>query len=95
LEYPKPVKMFEAVSIYGPNILASEFGEWKRQRRIADPSFGDRNNRLVHETTTQLTTELLDHWSADGCKVLSVEDVLPFTSKLTLMITAIAGKSCV
>jgi cytochrome P450 len=84
--------MFGAVSIYGPNILASEFGEWKRQRRIADPSFSDRHNGLVHEETTRLTTDLLNRWSADGSEVLNVENVLTLTSKLIMMITASAGK---
>jgi cytochrome P450 len=94
LDYPKPAKMFEVITIYGQNIIAAEFDEWKRHRRIAGPSFSDKNNKLVHEETTQLTTELLDRWSTDGGEVVNIEHAVTFTSKLTVMITTIAGEFC-
>jgi cytochrome P450 len=93
LEYPKLAVMFEPITIYGPNIIAADFDEWKRHRRIAGPSFSDKNNKLVHEETTQLTTELLDRWSAEGGKTVDIEHAVTFTSRLTVMITAIAGES--
>jgi hypothetical protein len=48
----------------------------------------------VHEETTQLTTELLSRWSADGGDVVKIEHAVTLTSRLTVMITAIAGESC-
>jgi hypothetical protein len=94
LDYAKPAKMFEVITIYGPNLIAAEFDEWKRHRRIAGPSFSDMNNKLVHEETTQLTTDLLNRWSADGGEVVNIEHAVTFTSRLTVMITTIAGESC-
>jgi hypothetical protein len=95
LDYPKSPETFEPICIYGPNMIAAEFDEWKRHRRIAGPSFSDKNNKVVHEETTQLTTELLDRWAADGGEVVSIDHAVTYTSRLTVMITAIAGESCV
>lgn len=90
-EYPKPYKMFTGISIYGPNIVAADFDDWKRHRRVAGPSFSDRNNKLVYEETTQLTMELFDRWATEG-KVIKVEDAVTVTSKLSVMINCIAGE---
>lgn len=91
VDFPKPIKMFEAICIYGGNIVAAEFDEWRRHRRIAGPSFSDRNNKVVHEETTRLTEDLLDRWSAKGARVVNIDNVVTFTSKLTVMIISIAG----
>lgn len=45
--FPKPVDIYEAVSIFGPNIVASEGDEWKKYRKISAPVFSDvRVNQL-------------------------------------------------
>ena len=39
--YPKPVELYGSLSLYGPNIVASENDAWKRYRRICSPSFSE------------------------------------------------------
>lgn len=39
--FPKPVEVYGTLSLYGPNIVASEHEEWKRYRRICAPSFSE------------------------------------------------------
>lgn len=39
--FPKPVEHYAALSLYGPNIVASEHDEWRRYRRICAPSFSE------------------------------------------------------
>ncbi|KIM26467.1 hypothetical protein M408DRAFT_72781 [Serendipita vermifera MAFF 305830] len=92
IEFPKPIKMYKTISVYGPNIVATEFDEWKRHRRIAAPSFSEKNNRLVCEETSRITTELFNVWSAteqDG--IIIIDDMLSFTSRLALMVISAAG----
>jgi hypothetical protein len=93
-DYPKPPKMFAVITIYGPNIIAAEFDEYKRHRRIAGPSFSDFNNKVVHEETTKHTTELFNRWSGDGDEVVNIEHAVTISSKLAVMITTNAGESC-
>lgn len=87
--------MYKAISMYGPNIVSAEFDEWKRHRRIAAPSFSEKNNRLVYEETARLTIELFDHWTADENGVVKVDNVVTFTSRLALMVISAAGESYV
>jgi cytochrome P450 len=85
--------MYKSVSIFGPNIVASEFDEWKRHRRIAAPSFSEKNNRLVYEETTRIVTELFQLWSENGNgRVVEVENAVHLTSNLALMVISSAGE---
>lgn len=83
--------MYKNISLYGPNIVATEFDEWKRHRRIAAPSFSERNNRLVYEETTRITMELFESWSASG-EMMKVDDAVTVTSRLALMVISAAGQ---
>jgi len=39
--FSKPVEVYKAVSLYGPNIIASEGDEWKKIRKISAPAFSE------------------------------------------------------
>lgn len=92
IDFAKPLKMYKTVSILGPNIVGSEFGEWKRYRRIATPSFGERFNKLAHEETTRITASLFQFWSANGeGDVVKVENVVDVFVELGLMVVSGAG----
>lgn len=92
-DFPKPLKMYKAVSIYGPNLVSTEFDEWKRHRRIVAPSFSEKNNRLVYDETTRIVGELFDSWdaaaTADG--TVKVDNAVAITSRLALMVISAAG----
>jgi cytochrome P450 len=93
VDFSKPIKMYRALSLFGPNIVASEFDEWKRHRRIAAPSFSEKNNRLVYEETTRIVTELFQFWSTNGNdRVVKVDNVVNLTSDLALMVISAAGE---
>lgn len=92
LEFPKPLKMYEAISLYGPNVDSTEFNEWKRHRRIAAPSFNERNSRLVFEETTRIVGELFDIWSSKGDgETVKIDNMVTVTSRLALMVISAAG----
>lgn len=93
VDFSKPIKMYKVLSFFGPNIVASEFDEWKRHRRVAAPSFSETNNRLVYEETTRIVTELFQFWSANGDGgVVKVKNVVDLTSDLALMVISAAGE---
>jgi cytochrome P450 len=39
--FPKPVNLYDALSVFGINIVASEGEEWKKYRKIAAPAFSE------------------------------------------------------
>ncbi|KAK0466887.1 cytochrome P450 [Desarmillaria tabescens] len=41
VSFPKPVFMYRGLSIFGPNIVASEGDTWKKYRKISAPAFSD------------------------------------------------------
>ncbi|GJE85499.1 cytochrome P450 [Phanerochaete sordida] len=87
--FPKPVAIYGTLSLYGPNIVASEHDEWKRYRRICSPSFSERNNRLVWEETVRVMTELFDLW-ADKDEIVD-DDVVTLTVTIALYVISSAG----
>ncbi|KAI0346597.1 cytochrome P450 [Trametopsis cervina] len=88
--YPKPIEMYGVLAFYGPNIVVSEAEEWKRYRKIANPGFSERNNRLVWEETQRTVLELFnEEWR--GQDVVVDEDVLLTTVSIALFIISCAG----
>ena len=85
--------MYQTLSLFGPNVVATEADEWRRHRRVVAPSFSEKNNQLVYEETTRIVTELFDTWAANGdAKLVKVENIVTITSRLTFMVISAAGK---
>jgi cytochrome P450 len=90
--FPKPVLSYKFIALYGPNIVTTEQDDWKRHRRIAAPSFNERNNRLVFEETTRIVKELFEYWSKQfGNGPVQLDDAVDMTAKLALMVISSAG----
>ncbi|KAI0703432.1 cytochrome P450 [Cytidiella melzeri] len=88
--YPKPVELYRSLDMYGRNIVVSEGDEWKRFRKIANPSFSERNNRLVWEETQRIVLELFEQeWA--GKDTVCDEDVLMTTVSIALFVISSAG----
>lgn len=60
--FPKPTHIYTALDLLGKNVVTTEGMEWKRHRKIASPSFSERNNRLVHEQTLFHLQAMMDDW---------------------------------
>ena len=41
MRFPKPLELYEIFDFFGVNVLTTEFGEWKRHRRIVAPAFSE------------------------------------------------------
>jgi cytochrome P450 len=39
--FPKPVELYETLTMFGANIVATEGEEWKKYRKIAAPAFSE------------------------------------------------------
>ena len=41
LRFPKPLEIYEILGFFGMNIITTDFGEWKRHRKIVAPAFSE------------------------------------------------------
>ncbi|KAI8807444.1 cytochrome P450 [Cladochytrium replicatum] len=65
-EYPKPVEMYNILSLYGHNVVTTEGDEWKRHRRVTVPHFNEKNNAYVHESTMRTLEGAFAKWKSDN-----------------------------
>ncbi|KIK59170.1 hypothetical protein GYMLUDRAFT_684483 [Collybiopsis luxurians FD-317 M1] len=61
VRFPKPVELYQILSFFGDNIVASEGEEWKRYRKIAAPAFNDKNNKLIWNETIRIIGDLFEN----------------------------------
>jgi cytochrome P450 len=66
-DFPKPLEMYRALDIYGKNLVSTEGADWRMHRKLAAPSFGERNNELVFTESLHHAKSLLGLWAGpDG-----------------------------
>ncbi|KAI0642624.1 cytochrome P450 [Trametes meyenii] len=88
--FPKPMGPYKILLAFGPNLVASENDEWKRQRRLVAPAFSERNNKLVWDETVRILYDLFDNVWGDTDTV-DVADIKDLTVPITLLVIGVAG----
>ena len=79
---------------FGSNLITSEHEEWRKHRRIAGPSFSEKNIRLVWESSIEVTLGYFNKWNRDGMgRVVKVDNGMELTTQIALMVFIIAGTS--
>ncbi|KAI8969408.1 cytochrome P450 [Trametes punicea] len=88
--FPKPMGPYKVLLAFGPNLVASEGEEWKRQRKLVAPAFGEKNNRLVWDETVRIMYDLFDNvWGPRDTVV--VDNITDLTVPITLLVIGVAG----
>ncbi|KAL5495019.1 hypothetical protein ACEPAI_481 [Sanghuangporus weigelae] len=88
--FAKPVSMYKLLSFFGGNIVASEGEDWKRHRKISQPAFSERNNKLVWEETCRIVNEMITSWGFEKESV-EIDHVVNITLPIALMVIGSAG----
>ncbi|KAI0252522.1 cytochrome P450 [Lactifluus subvellereus] len=88
--FPKPIKLYVPLTIFGKNIVASEGEEWKRYRKIAAPAFSERNNKLVWDETVLIMLDLFDNVWGDKSEII-LDHCLDITLPIALFVIGVAG----
>jgi len=90
--FPKPVEVYEALSLFGTNIVTTEHDEWRKHRKVASPAFNERNNALVFHETTRIVMDLFQIWQENGKgDVIVVPNMTDVTFELALQVIASAA----
>jgi cytochrome P450 len=67
-DFPKPLKLYKRIDIYGKNVLSTEGSAWRMHRRLTAPSFGEKNNGLVFTESIHHAQALLKLWTGSDKK---------------------------
>jgi len=90
--FPKPTKLYGTLALFGRNIVVSEHDEWRRHRKVASPSFSERNNVLVFQETTRSVLNLFEMWKEQGKgDVVSIPDMTNITFEVAVQVIASAA----
>ncbi|KAJ3552928.1 hypothetical protein NM688_g3893 [Phlebia brevispora] len=90
LRFPKPVWQYSVLTFFGRNIVASEFDEWKRYRKITAPAFSEPNNKLVWDETVRVMNGLFDDvWA--GKERIVMDHAVDVTLPIALFVIGAAG----
>ncbi|EJD46415.1 614/534 cytochrome P450 [Auricularia subglabra TFB-10046 SS5] len=89
--FPKPYKLFHLVSVFGRNLLASEFDEHKKFRKAVAPSFNERNNSLVWDETVKVVQDMFKTPDWRDKDVVEIGHAVEVTLPITLFVISAAG----
>ncbi|KAN0113944.1 Cytochrome P450 [Russula decolorans] len=89
--FPKPVFRYKVISVFGPNIVASEGDEWKKYRKIVAPAFSEKNNKLVWNEAIRIMMDLFDNVWGDRSEVV-VDHCVDLTLPIALFVISAAGR---
>ncbi|KAK0202482.1 cytochrome P450 [Desarmillaria ectypa] len=87
VSFPKPILKYRMLSIFSPNIIASEGDTWKKYRKISAPAFSDVCKILE---SLNITGDLINTVWKDT-DVVEVEHVVDVTLEIALNIIGVAG----
>ncbi|KAF8919333.1 cytochrome P450 [Mucidula mucida] len=88
--FQKPLKLYEPVTFFGPNILAAEGLDWKRYKKICAPAFSERNMKMVWDESLRTMNEYFDHIQSNGDGI-SVDNFRQEAVQVTIRVIASAG----
>ena len=91
-DFPKPLEMYGALDIYGKNLVSTEGADWRMHRKLAAPSFGEKNNELVFTESLHHAQSLLGLWTGpDGRGNQTVVDPSLGAMNFALYVISSAG----
>jgi cytochrome P450 len=63
VEFPKPIKMYKGIEIYGTNVVTCEGQTWRRHRKNTAPPFGEKNNKVVWKESLFQASQMVRQWT--------------------------------
>ncbi|KAF2272122.1 cytochrome P450 [Westerdykella ornata] len=62
-DFPKPLRLYKRIDLYGKNVISTEGAAWRMHRRLTAPSFGEKNNELVWNESLHHAQALVKLWA--------------------------------
>lgn len=91
-DFPKPMTLYKSLDVYGKNIITTEGEQWRIHRKIASPSFAEKNSALVWQESLYQAQKMLGSWlGKDGKGNKTVHWLMDDTLRLSLYVISKAG----
>ena len=91
-DFPKALKVYGMLRIYGSNVVVTEGNEWRNQRKITSPQFNEANNRLVWQETLHQAQSMVDSWfERDAERSKTIRTLTDDAMRISLHIISKAG----
>jgi hypothetical protein len=74
VDFPKPIKLYKGIEIYGTNVVTSEGHTWRRHRKNTVPPFGEKNNKIVWKESLFQASQMIRHWTKHSDDTGYLED---------------------
>ncbi|PFH50911.1 hypothetical protein AMATHDRAFT_40534 [Amanita thiersii Skay4041] len=91
VRFPKPIYLYDTLTFFGHNIIATEHDLWKKYRKIAAPAFSERNNKLVWDESIRILLDLVENVWKDKKEIVVDDCLAEITTPLALYIIGSAG----
>ncbi|KAL5348552.1 hypothetical protein ACLOAV_005968 [Pseudogymnoascus australis] len=90
--FPKPIKDYKVLDIYGRNVVTTEGPEWRMHRKATAPGFNEKNNSLVFTESVAQAQGMIRKWM-DGSETSSrtLNDVPADSMRVALHIISAMG----
>lgn len=91
-DFPKPIKLYASVDLFGKNVVSTEGSVWRHHRKITSPPFTERNNHLVWQESLHQGQSMMTAWVGKTPeKTATVGDIAAATMRLSLHVISRAG----
>ena len=91
-DFPKPIKMYRLIDLYGRNVVSTEGQVWRNHRKITGPPFTEKNNHVVWIESIRQTEAMLKACTGlDGEESRTIERVRDYSMRLSLHVISYAG----
>ncbi|KFY26979.1 hypothetical protein V493_03762 [Pseudogymnoascus sp. VKM F-4281 (FW-2241)] len=90
--FPKPIKDYKVLDIYGRNVVTTEGPEWRMHRKATAPGFNEKNNSLVFTESVAQAQGMVRKWM-DGSDTSSptLTDIPTDSMRVALHIISAMG----
>ena len=65
-DFRKPLELYGVLDVFGKNMLTVEGALWRLHRKITQPSFSERNNRVVWAEALHQGQAMVESWLRKG-----------------------------
>lgn len=90
-DFPKPLQMYQVMSIYGKNVLSTEGQEWRQHRKITSAPFNEKNNAMVFAESLRQARAMTDIWIGEREESLPIDTVAEDSLRLSLQVISQLG----
>lgn len=90
--FPKPIKDYKVLDVYGRNVVTTEGPEWRMHRKATAPGFNEKNNALVFTESVAQAQGMIRKWM-DGSEKSSrtLKDIPADSMRVALHIISAMG----